>query len=172
MNILVLSCSLDPTSRSSLLAKEAGVVLKTLGVDVTEMDLRNHDLPICDGQSCDVELIGPLRHAIEAADAIVMAVPVYNYDANAAAKNLVEWTGKTWEGKIVAFLCAAGGHSSYMSIMGLANSLMLDFRCLIVPRFVYATGEAFDDHAVTSSKVRDRIDQLCRETHRLAKALR
>ena len=25
-------------------------------------------------------------------------------------------------------------------IMGLANSLMLDFRCWIVPRFVYVTG--------------------------------
>ena len=30
-----------------------------------------------------------------------------------------------------------------MSILGLANGLMLDFRCLIVPRFVYATGDDF-----------------------------
>src|SRR3954464_2553547 len=98
MNILVLSCSLDPASRSSVLAKESTRVLKTLGAEVTEMDLRNHNLPICDGQSCDADLIGPLRRAIQTADAIVMAVPVYNYDANAAAKNLIEWTGKTWEG--------------------------------------------------------------------------
>ena len=172
MNILVLSCSLDPESRSSLLARESARTLKTLGAEVTEMDLRNHDLPICDGQTCHPDLIGPLRQAIQAADAIVMAVPVYNYDVNAAAKNLIEWTGKTWEGKIVAFLCAAGGHASYMSIMSLANSLMLDFRCLIVPRFVYATGEAFDGDAVSSPKIRDRIEQLCRETFRLAQALR
>ena len=44
---------------------------------------------------------------------------------------------------VVGFLCAAGGLGSYMSIMSLANSLMLDFRTVIVPRFVYATGDAF-----------------------------
>ena len=33
--------------------------------------------------------------------------------------------------------------SSYMSVMAYANSLMLDFRCVIIPRFVYATGSAF-----------------------------
>jgi FMN reductase len=37
--------------------------------------------------------------------------------------------------KVVGFLCAAGGKSSYMSVMRLANSLMLDFRCLIIPHF-------------------------------------
>ena len=44
--------------------------------------------------------------------------------------------GRAFTGKPVGFVCAAGGRSSYMAVLGLANSLMLDFRCLIVPRFV------------------------------------
>ena len=86
-----------------------------------------------------------LTHTIIRApiDGIVVATPIYNYDASAAAKNLVELTGRAWQNKVVGFLCAAGGDGSYMSIMALANSLMLDFRCVIVPRFVYATGGAF-----------------------------
>jgi hypothetical protein len=59
-----------------------------------------------------------------------------------------------------------------MSLMPLANSLMLDFRCLIVPRFVYATGGDFADGRVTSQKIAGRVAQLASETLRLGTALR
>ena len=73
----------------------------------------------------------------------MIATPIYNYNVSSSAKNLVELTGKAWTDKVVGFLCAAGGRGSYMGCMGLANSLMLDFRSLILPRFVYATGDPF-----------------------------
>jgi hypothetical protein len=44
--------------------------------------------------------------------------------------------------------------------MGLANSLMLDFRCMIIPRFVYAIGRDFTDHELVSTEVKDRIREL------------
>jgi FMN reductase len=172
MSILIVSCSLSPASRSRVLAKEAVNLLKTLDAQVRYLDLRDHPLPMCDGEDCDPTLLAPLREAVELADAILLAVPIYNYDVNAAAKNLVELTGSAWEGKIVGFLCAAGGHSSYMSVMSLANSLMLDFRCLVVPRFVYATGQDFAGETITSANFRDRIQQLCSETVKFAKALK
>ena len=84
--------------------------------------------------------------------------PIYNFDVNAALKNLIELTGKgAWANKTVAFLNSAGGHSSYMSVMAVANSLMLDFRCVIVPRFVYATPADFDDTGISNDGVRDRV---------------
>jgi NAD(P)H-dependent FMN reductase len=171
MNILILSCSLNPSSRSRILANEAARLLREKDAQVRLIDLRDHPLPMCDGEDCDPSAIGPLRDAIASADAILMAVPIYNYDVNAAAKNIVELTGSAWKEKIVGFMCAAGGHGSYMSVMSLANSLMLDFRCLIVPRFLYATGDAFDGESVTST-VRDRLRRLCDETLRLSKAIK
>jgi NAD(P)H-dependent FMN reductase len=170
MNILILSCSLSPSSRSRILANDAANLLRKMSAEVRVIDLRDHPLPMCDGEDCDIGKIGPLKDAIASADAILMAVPIYNYDVNAAAKNVVELTGSAWREKIVGFLCAAGGHGSYMSVMSLANSLMLDFRCLIVPRFVYATDEAFTGESVSSAKVCERVQQLCMETVRLAKA--
>lgn len=101
---------------------------------------------------------------IRAARVIILATPVYNFDANAAAKNLLELTGKCWENKVVGFLCAAGGKSSYMSVMSLANSLMLDFRCVIIPRFVYATGEDFAEDDRLVPEIQERINQLARES--------
>jgi FMN reductase len=47
-----------------------------------------------------------------------------------------------------------------MSIMGLANSLMLDFRCLIIPRFVYAKGEDFSSKKEPTAELAARIHAL------------
>ena len=47
-----------------------------------------------------------------------------------------------------------------MSIMGLANSLMLDFRCLIIPRFVYAKGEDFGSKKEPTAELAKRIHAL------------
>lgn len=171
MKTLVVSCSLNPESNSFVLAQAAAEALRAAGAAVDFADLREHAMPLCDGQTCTNRAVEELTARVEAADAVVLAVPIYNFDANAAAKNLVEHTGSAWEGKVVAFLAAAGGHSSYMSIMPLANSLMLDFRCVIVPRFVYATSADFADGKVSSAKIASRITQLAGETLRLAAAL-
>ena len=136
----------------------------------TVIDLRERALPVCDGETSDANAEA-IAAAVRAADAVVYAVPIYNYDVNAAAKNVVEHVGSAFEGKLVAFLCSAGGSASYMSIMSLANSLMLDFRCLVVPRFVYSTGECFRDGKIVSSDVAARLRKLCEEVVRLGRAL-
>jgi len=173
MSILVLSCSLNPESNSRLLAKAFAAVCVEKGAVTEFADLRDFPLPLCDGgEVYSHENVAKVTALIEAARGIVIATPIYNFDANAAVKNLVELTGSSWEGKTVAFLCAAGGQSSYMSIMGLANSLMLDFRCVIVPRFVYATNSAFDSGGVSDVKMRERIARLADELIALSAAYR
>jgi FMN reductase len=176
-SILILSASLDPASRSRQLARRAAETLGQLGVEHRFVDLRDHDLPLCDGDACySHPAVGEMSRLIRDAAGIIVAVPIYNYDVNAAVKNLLELTGRAWNEKVVGFLCAAGGHGSYMSVMGFANSLMLDFRCHIVPRFVYGAKEAFMDDEdgtvrIVSDKVRDRTDELAGAVVRLSRAL-
>lgn len=172
MNALVVSCSLNPGSRSATLAQHAVEALRGLDVSVDLLDLREHPIPLCDGGDANShESVAELRARIRAADVILLAAPIYNYDTNAAAKNLIELTGSAWEDKIVGFLCAAGGRGSYMSILSLANSLMLDFRCLIVPRFVYAVDADFQPDGNPAQFIRHRLQTLCAESTRLASAL-
>ena len=167
--ILIISASLNPDSNSRVLAHETARVLAGTGAAAEVIDLRDHPLPLCDGGAAYADpAVAHLKARLAAADAIVVAVPIYNYDGNAAFKNLVELTGRAWENKPVAFLCAAGGKSSYMSVMALANSLMLDFRCLIVPRFVYATGDDFVDGRLVNEEQVRRVAQLAQATLRLA----
>jgi FMN reductase len=160
---LIISTSLRPGSHSRVLGQ---FLAKEL--DGEHLDLREYPLPMCDGDAAYADPnVEKLRAQIAAARVIFLSVPIYNYDANAAAKNLIELTGSAWEDKIVGFACAAGGQASYMSIMGLANDLMLDFRCVILPRFVYATGEDFDGGQITSAEIRKRLKQLARSARRL-----
>ncbi len=174
MKPLVISCSLNPQSRSALLAKHGFNTLKQQHSDAEWVDLREVDLPMCDGgPAYSHPSVSLLTELIRQADPILLAVPVYNYDANAAAKNLIELTGRAWTGKVVGFLCAAGGQGSYMSVMSLANSLMLDFRCLIVPRFVYATGDHFqkDEDQLVAGPIAHRTEELCEAALGLSQAL-
>ncbi len=158
---LVISASLRADSRSRALAETLQSAYRKLGIDATLLDLREHPLPFCDGEDAyDDPGIAAVGSAIRAARVVVVATPIYNYDANAAVKNLVELTGTAWENKIVGFLCAAGGASSYMSILGFANSLMLDFRCLVIPRFVYVTGDDFDGNGALSDAIQVRVREL------------
>lgn len=172
MNLLVLSASLNPDSNSRLLARAAHAELVSAGHDATLLDLRELPLPPCDGAATyRHENTAQARSLITSAAGILVATPIYNYDANAAVKKLVELTGKAWENKIVGFACCAGGAASYMSIMGLASSLMLDFRCTIVPRFVYATEADFSGEAITNAEVVRRTQELATTLARYARAL-
>jgi NAD(P)H-dependent FMN reductase len=171
--ILIISCSLNSDSHSRVLAREAQRVLAAEGHETSFLDLRDYPLPLCDGEKAyGAPAVQQVDALIRAADGILLATPIYNYDANAVAKNLIELTGDGWENKAVGFLCAAGGLSSYMSIMAIANSLMLDFRSVIVPRFVYATGDAIDGGEITDQKIRARTRDLALLTARLARALK
>jgi FMN reductase len=170
---LVVSTSGNPESNSRTMGRAAFALLQKAKVDCVWLDLRDLDLPLCDADTCYAQpATQKLNSAIETADAILVATPVYNYDVSAAAKNMVELTGSSWEDKIVGFLCAAGGMNSYMSVMAFANSLMLDFRCIIIPRFVYATGQAFDGEKLKDDKVSKRIEEAVGELLRFGQALR
>ena len=142
------------------------------------IDLRDYELPLHTGNGdCKTPDVLALNERLQTANGAVVAAPIYVYDTNAAVKNFVDLTGRAWSDKPVGFLCAAGGHASYMSILGLANSLMLDFRCLIVPRFVYATGDDFandrqPDMTIESEEIKERIGQLADALLHLADALR
>jgi NAD(P)H-dependent FMN reductase len=168
--ILVISTSLNKSSRSKLMARVAHGILSAKQ-PTDWIDLQEYPLPLCDGGSAygDPNVV-ELASRIKRAKCILVATPIYNFDVNAALKNLIELTGRAWEEKTVGFLCAAGGKSSYMSIMATANSLMLDFRTMIIPRFVYADGEGFEGDGLTPA-VQTRIEELCAQTTRLYAAL-
>lgn len=174
MSILVVSTSLHPKSRSRILAQAACGALEKISAPCQFLDLRELPLPHCDGATTYGDAnVRQAAGLVAGAGALLLATPIYNFDASAMAKSFIEHTGRNLEGKVVGFLCAAGGPGSYMSIMSLANSLMLDFRCLVVPRFVYTgTKSHFQEDTLIEPDIQSRIDDLAAETWRLVQALK
>lgn len=170
---LVISCSLSPASRSAVLAEQLVRNVETIGDDVAFVDLRELELPLCDDDACyQHPNVSSVRERIRRADAVAIATPIYNYEVGGATRNLIALGGSAFRDKVVGFVCAAGGQRSYMSVMTLASSLMLDFRSVIVPRFVYATGDAFEGDAVKDAAIAERLRELAESLHRFATRLR
>lgn len=160
--VLVLSTSLHPQSRSRIMAGQARVALGHRGAQVAWFDCREVEFPYMDGHSAHAhEATKALQRALGACDAVLVTTGIYNYDVSAVAKACLELGGRAWNDKTVGIACATGSMVSYMSHVGLAASLMLDFRCVIVPRFVYATGEAFKDGKLVDEGVQTRMAELC-----------
>ena len=139
--------------------------------DVEFFDLQDNRLPMSDGDECyDLPEVLDFREKVKNAQGIIMAIPIYNYNISSGAKNAVELGGRMLYDKIFGFICAEGGKSSYMSVMSLANSLMIDFRCYIIPKFVYATKHHFDGKKI-SEYFNDIIDNgfSVREVEQIAK---
>ena len=168
MSYLIISTSLRPGSRSRIMAK----YLENSLDNVEFFDLQDSPLPMCDGDKCyDLPDVLEFREKIKNAEGIIIATPIYNFNVSSGTKNVVELGGRMLYDKIFGFMCAAGGRNGYMSVMSLANSLMLDFRCYIIPKFVYATKKDFDDNKISNSDIKERIEELGAELVRVSKAL-
>ena len=168
MSYLVISTSLREGSRSKIMAKALSDTIS----DVEFFDLQTNPLPMCDGDKCyDLPEVIDFREKVKNARGIIMAIPIYNYNVSSGAKNIIELGGKKLYDKVFGFICAAGGKSSYMSIMSFANSLMIDYRCFIIPKFVYALKSDFDGDEITSSDIKERISELGKDLIRISEAL-
>jgi NAD(P)H-dependent FMN reductase len=170
--LTIISSSLSSDSKSRVLAKEALEAAQRLAIEARVVDLRDFPLALCDGEeSFNHPNVAELTSLLREASAVILASPVYNYDVSAALKNMVEHVGSELTEKVVGFIGAAGGQRSYMAPLQFLNSLMLDFRSLIVPRFVYAGSDAVKDGSIEEEGLGERIKELVLHTHQLAEAI-
>ena len=174
MDYLIISSSLNLKSRSSILAKEAYKKLKDKRVQVQLLDLRRLPLPFCDGDTCyDHKNTKKLIRKLKKAKCVIIAMPTYNFNSSSSVKNMIELGGSSWTEKVVGFLSVAGGVKAYMSVMSPANSLMLDYRCFIIPRFLYVTRDSFsEDGKIKDQSISERLDNFVKDAIKFTKALK
>lgn len=160
LNLPVISCSLDPTSASRRLAEQSAQLLTDGGHASTVIDLAHVALPPFDNdQVFSSGAFEVLHREIQESDGVVLAFPVYNWAPSSAVKSLIEATGATGEGrraawfdKVVTFVCAAGLPHSYMATGALAQSLMLDFKCVVNPYTAYVSERDWEGTALNADR--------------------
>lgn len=154
MKIACVSSSLDPDSRSEKLAHLCAGLLRQQAVEVDSINLKEHAIPPFDNRTVfDSQVYRELHGRVSAADALVLASPVYNWGCCAELKKFVELIGSTsarrevrgaFFDKVVTFVNSAGLPHSYMAFGSTALSLMLDFKCVISPYNVYVHDRQWD----------------------------
>ena len=164
--VAIVNSSLSGDSNTRLLSLHALAHARVCGIAAALIDLKDHRvLPYGEQGS---EGLDTIEAQLQAAGAIILAFPLYNYNMNASLKALIEHCGSCFEDKVVGLMSAAGGRSSYMSLAAVGQSLMLDFRSWVVPRFVYAVGSDFGAEAITNEEIQRRVEQLLESAHRVA----
>ena len=84
MKLLVLSTSLNPGSKSRLLAAAASTALTTENVDHSNLDIKDLPLPLCDGGAAyGDQNTAKAGEIVKAAEGVIVASPISNYNANA-----------------------------------------------------------------------------------------
>lgn len=161
-SILIVSTSTSSSSRSRTMAHYCENLLKDDGRQVNFLNLAHDGLSI-DSLLADAGQLARVRNAFLEATHIIFAVPIYLFDVASPVKRLVESLSRAELGnRTVGFVCAAGSAHSFMSVMPFASALMLNFRCWIVPRFVYGTPDDFVDHRPVDA-LAARLSRLCTE---------
>ncbi|MBI2503768.1 MAG: NAD(P)H-dependent oxidoreductase [Candidatus Latescibacteria bacterium] len=164
--LVIVNSSLSSDSNTRMLSRHAHAHALQRGISADLIDLKDHRvLPYGEEGSEGLEQI---EAQLEQAGAIILAFPLYNYNINSSLKALIEHCGACFEDKVVGLMTAAGGRSSYMSVFSVGQSLMLDFRSWIVPRYVYAVSDDFGAESIASPEVRRRVEQLVETIHRTA----
>ncbi len=150
LNLPIISASLDVNSKSRILADKAAKYLHAHGHYAPLVDLAELAFPPFDNrQVFNAPEFKQIHDVINESDGIVLALPIYNWAPPAQLKSVIEATGATgdgvntsaWFDKLVTFICAAGLAHSYMATGGIAQSLMLDFKCVINPYTGYFASE-------------------------------
>jgi FMN reductase len=147
MRIVCISSSLSPTSRSETLGSLCVDALIKRGVDAEIVSLKGK-IPSGFDDSTIYESSGYLElyELTAAADGLIFASPVYNWGLCAELKKFVECIGSTPEDgsrkgaffdKVITFVVSAELPHSYMASASMANSMMMDFKCIINPYTAY-----------------------------------
>lgn len=88
---LILSCSLNPQSRSRILARMVHDHLAARPGGAELVDLQDYDLPLSDAGACySHPHVVALTPKVAEAQGIIVATAIYNYDVNAATKNFLD----------------------------------------------------------------------------------
>ncbi|RMG25140.1 MAG: NADPH-dependent oxidoreductase [Methanobacteriota archaeon] len=162
--IVLIQSSLNPRSRTAIVLEETRKKLVERGTEAEILDLRDYDIPFCDGRSLDEypESVQRIRPILESADAFIIGFPVYMYTFSGVVKNFLDIFSSYFERKICGIVMNAGGSNCYLASRDLINSMNFEVGTVFVQPTVYSYSSHFDETKtrLESEYVLNKIDQM------------
>ncbi|MEZ6243667.1 MAG: NAD(P)H-dependent oxidoreductase [Phycisphaerales bacterium] len=188
MKILAFTGSMRAASLNRRLLLVACDRLKERGADVTEIELRNLDIPmfgldlesdIKAGKTPMPSGIKILRELMVASDAFVIASPEHNGAMTAALKNAIDWASRyvddtgplaCFRGKVCGLLSASPGRLGGIRGLPDVRRVLSSIGTLVVPAD-FALHAAHDALGGESEDDGSRDEQAIKGAHRVADAV-
>ncbi|PRY73375.1 NADPH-dependent FMN reductase [Halomonas ventosae] len=175
--ILVFAGSSRAGSYNKALARLAAERIEHLGGRPTFIDLRDHPMPLYDGD-LEAEQGLPenalvLRRGLTDHQGLLIASPEYNGFITPLLKNTLDWLTRPhqgesglalFEGKLAALVSASPGGLGGIRSLGLARQLLANIGVTVLPDqlAVAKAAEAFDDTSrLRDEQQREKLDALC-----------
>jgi chromate reductase, NAD(P)H dehydrogenase (quinone) len=115
MRILAFAASLRTGSWNRRLLELSASIAREAGAEVDIAGFREFEMPMYDGDVDREQGLPPggleLARRLKAADALLLAVPEYNYSIPGSLKNAIDWVSRVrpmpWRGKSIYLMSAA-----------------------------------------------------------------
>lgn len=169
--LLAFSGSLRQDSYNQRLLHVACQAARQLGAEVTEVSLREYDLPLFSEdleQQATPAQVTTFKQQVAAADGLLIACPEYNGSFTAALKNAIDWLSRpdtdpalkgVLSGKWVALMAASPGGLGGLRGLNHVRDVLFNLGALVLPKPV-ALGQAHQ--AFSESGTLQQPDQQAR----------
>ncbi len=167
--------SLRPCSYTRRAVGEVLGAAEELGVQTALIDLREYQLPFCDGK--ENERIYPadvfkLRDEVRAAQGLILGTPEYHGSFSGLLKNALDLMGfDEFEGKMIGLVGVSGGIGAAIEALNGLRSVGRALHAWVIPHQVGipTAGSAFDETGtLRDAELRDRLRQLGQQVARFA----
>ncbi len=147
------------------------------GADVELIDLRELELPFCDGKEDESgypEDVFELRDRVDAADGIVLGTPEYHGGYSGVLKNALDLMGfDEFEGKMIGLVGVSGGRMGAFGAMNALREVGRALHAWVVPTqaSIPRAWSVFEDDTgeLTDEDLADRVRQVGEELVRYAR---
>ncbi|MCX6702266.1 MAG: NAD(P)H-dependent oxidoreductase [Candidatus Wolfebacteria bacterium] len=182
LKVLGISGSLRSDSYNRKVLQAAKKMATDLGAEVSEVDLKELNLPIYDG---DIESAGipepvqKLKAAILAADVLLIASPEYNYSISGALKNAIDWASRqsnSLDGKFAAIFGVSIGSFGTLRGQYHLREILFALNVSVLPQpqvFIGPASDAFNpDGSLKNEKTSEHLKALIQKTLEAAQKLK
>lgn len=178
--VLAFSGSTRTDSVNKKLVKEAANIARSLGAEVTEIDLKELPMPLYDGDLEAAEGMPEntktLRNLMIQSDVILIATPEYNHSIPAVLKNALDWVSRSekaerskeaFQGKKFAIMSASPGKGGGAKGLIHLRDILVDQKAVVLPTQVSIPDayNAFDDNgSLKDAKLLESLVKLVQES--------
>lgn len=181
IKVIGISGSLRQDSYNRKALRIAEQLALKIGIDVEEIDLKELNLPLYDG---DIESGGfpdsvkRMRASIKESDVLLIATPEYNHSVPGGLKNAIDWLStarNVLDGKVATIFGASTGQFGTMRAQQHLRQILTALNVIILPQpqvFIHSAKESFNpDGSLNDLKVQAQLKELVEKTFQLAKVI-